>query len=89
MFYLMQNIQSDRIEEILHNDPQDRALASHGHSCIHSCGSGWQRQAPRRCQVHCLQSCLSTLQNQTLLDTHLCLHSRHMQLSLSFLSVDC
>lgn len=65
MFYLMQNIQSDRIEEILHDDPEDGALASHGHPGIHGRGGSQQRQVPGLHGIHGLQSRLGPLQNQT------------------------
>lgn len=73
VFYLVQNIQSDRVEEILHNDPQDRALASDCHACIDGRSRGGQRHSPGLHLGHGLQSCLGTLQEQKkLLEPHFC-----------------
>lgn len=57
----MKNVQGDRIEEVLHNDSEDRALS--GCSCDASCirGYGHAPHAPSVQSIDCLQGCLSTL----------------------------
>lgn len=54
--YLMQHIQCDRVEEILHDDAQDRAGAPHGRG-VHT-GHG---HVTRLNGVNCLQGSLCPL----------------------------
>lgn len=59
--YLVKNIQSDWIEEVLHNDSEDRALSSCSCDAGCICGYGHAPHAPSVQSIDCLQSCLSTL----------------------------
>lgn len=42
--HLVQHVQGHRVEEVLYNDPEHRALAGHCHSCIYCCSRGSQGQ---------------------------------------------
>lgn len=59
--YLVKNIQGDRIEKVLHDDPEDRALS--GCSCDTGCicGDGHASHSTSMQSIYCLQSCLGTL----------------------------
>lgn len=61
--YLVKNVQGDGIEEILHNNSEDRALS--GGPCDASCirGYGHAPHGPSVQSVDCLQSSLSTLED--------------------------
>lgn len=54
--YLMKDIESNRVEKVLHNDSQDRALTPH--ACYVSTG---HRQTSRLNCIHSLQRCLCSL----------------------------